>query len=146
MSIKFEIVELYPLYGQINHKLVFSGHVYLFADSFSFDLRGYTVHYYYLDKSKCRVYPPFQRNWDYEDKKIVKFPAASSTDQKFIDEINDALLDTAKLKFKSFVFEKTFPKNYAAYTKLFKKKPEHREKEFTSKRKDQPIKSWSLRN
>lgn len=125
MTLKYEIVELYPIYGIPKCKLVMSAHIYLYDENFNMDLRGFTVHHHAFpdqDIKICKVYPPFQLNWDYEENRMVKFPVISFNDNKIFEDIVEKLLIAAKQKFKTFKFPTNFPKNFSAYLKMSKKK------------------------
>lgn len=122
---KFEIVELYPMYGLKGLKLVFNAHVYIV--DWDLDIRGFVVHYFAKPdpenpKRQNIAYFPMVKCWDYEEKKLASFPALSSISGKWGDKIKEALIKAAEEKFKKFLFPENFPKSYFVYLEMGKDK------------------------
>ena len=122
---KFEVVGLYPLYGIKGAKLVMSAHIYII--DWDLDIRGFVVHHHVKPlpddpRQQCEVHVPMGKNWDYEEKKDVKFPVISTMRGKWIHKVKEALLKEGAEKFKKFVFPEKFPTSYFAYLKTGKSK------------------------
>lgn len=128
MSVNFEIVELYPMYGIPKNKLVYNAHVYLI--DYDLDIRGFVVHAFAKDhpknvKQQSKVYSPMAFAWDTDEEKVARFPVVSMTDKTLIDDIKKELIIEGKKRIKTFKFPKKFPKNFMQYKAIMfpKKKP-----------------------
>jgi hypothetical protein len=122
---KFEIVELYPMYGIKGKKLVLNAHVYIV--DWDLDIRGFVVHYQVKPdpddlKRQNMVYFPMAKSWDYEEKRVISFPTISTISGKWGEKIKVALIKAAEEKFKKFLFPENFPKSYFVYLEMGKDK------------------------
>lgn len=116
---KFEVVDLFPMYGKKGMFIHCTAHVYLI--DFQFDIRGWQVRYSKKKDALCYTMPPMGEAID-EDGNFCRYPLFSSMSKEYDvhEHIEKALLEEAKKRLKTFKFPKDFPRCWGEYMKLLR--------------------------
>lgn len=134
MKPSYEIVELYPKYGKKGEFIVFTAHVYFLIPPIEFDIRGYKVKYVVSEKNE--VYDPTGLAYDFEDKKVARYPIfklMGEEGEKLMENLKGDLEKAAAEKYAIFRFTENFPRNYKGYKNFLKEKNQNQRGQKKSK-------------